>query len=224
MNPATTDLEVATVQKGILGKKLGMTQVFAADGKIIPVTVVEAGPCVVVQKKTTATDGYSAVQVGFGAIKEKLVTKPAKGHFSKHGVKVHRYLREFRLDSIDALNVGDEIKADIFAEGDLVDVSGISRGKGFAGGIKRWNFHRGPMGHGSKFHRAPGSLGKRSWARVPKGRKLPGHLGSEKVTVQGLRVVKIDMDRNLLLIKGAVPGAKGSLITIRDSVKAAKAR
>lgn len=212
------------MQKGILGKKLGMTQVFAADGKIIPVTVVEAGPCVVVQKKTTATDGYTAVQVGFGAIKEKLVTKPMKGHFAKHGVKVYRYLREFRLESSDALNVGDEIKADIFAEGDLVDVSGISRGKGFAGGIKRWNFHRSFMAHGSKYHRGPGALGQRSWARVPKGRRLPGHLGSEKVTVQGLRVVKIDTDRNLILIKGAVPGAKGSLITIRDSVKAAKAR
>ena len=211
------------MQKGILGKKLGMTQVFAADGKIVPVTVVEAGPCVVVQKKTVTTDGYNAVQVGFDAIREKLVSKPQKGHFTKHNVRVTRHLREFRLDSIDALNVGDEIKADIFAEGDLVDVIGISRGKGFAGGIKRWNFHRGPMGHGSKFHRAPGSLGKRSWARVPKGRKLPGHLGAERVTVQGLRVVKIDTERNLMLIKGAVPGAKGSMITIKDSVKA-KAR
>lgn len=210
------------MQKGILGKKLGMTQIFAADGKIIPVTVVEAGPCVVVQKKTTESDGYSAVQVGFDTIKEKLVNKPAKGHFAKHNVKPVRYLREFRLDNIDALNVGDEIKADIFAEGDLVDVIGISRGKGFAGGIKRWNFHRGPEAHGSKYHRAPGSLGKRSWARVPKGRKLPGHLGVEKVTVQGLRIVRVDMDRNLVLIKGAVPGAKGSLITIRDSVKAGK--
>jgi large subunit ribosomal protein L3 len=217
-------LEVASVQKGILGKKLGMTQVFAADGKIIPVTVIEAGPCVVVQKKTTATDGYNAVQVGFDIIREKLVNKPMKGHFAKANIKLHRYLRELRLDTIDALNVGDAIKADIFAEGDLVDVSGISRGKGFAGGIKRWNFHRGPMGHGSKFHRAPGSLGKRSWARVPKGRKLPGHLGTERVTVQGLRVVKVDTDKNLMLIRGAVPGAKGSLVTIRDSVKAKKAR
>lgn len=212
------------MQKGILGKKLGMTQVFAADGKIIPVTVVEAGPCVVVQKKTQATDGYNAVQVGFDTLKEKLVNKPSKGHFAKVGVKPTRYLREFRLANIDALNVGDEIKADIFAEGDLVDVSGMSRGKGFAGGIKRWNFHRGPEAHGSKYHRSPGSLGKRSWARVPKGRKLPGHLGVEKVTVQGLRVVKIDAEKNLLLIKGAVPGAKGSMITIRDSVKATKAR
>lgn len=212
------------MKKGILGKKLGMTQIFAADGKIVPVTVVEAGPCVVVQKKTTDSEGYDAVQVGFDTIKEKLVNKPQKGHFAKHNVRSTRYLREFRLEDIQALNVGDEIKADIFAEGELVDVSGISRGKGFAGAIKRWNFHRGPEAHGSKYHRGPGSLGKRSWARVPKGRKLPGHLGVEKVTVQGLRVVRVDTERNLLLIKGAVPGAKGSLVTIRDSVKAAKAR
>lgn len=212
------------MKKGILGKKLGMTQIFAADGKIIPVTVVEAGPCNVVQKKTPANDGYSAVQVGFNTLRDKLVSKPAMGHFTKHGVKPTRYLREFRLENSDALNVGDEIKADIFAEGELVDVTGTSRGKGFAGAIKRWNFHRGPMGHGSKFHRAPGSLGKRSWARVPKGRKLPGHLGSERVTVQGLRVVRVDLGRNLILIKGAVPGAKGSLVMIKDSVKAAKAR
>lgn len=212
------------MKKGILGKKLGMTQIFAADGKIVPVTVVEAGPCVVVQKKTTDSEGYDAVQVGFDTIKEKLVNKPQKGHFAKHNVRNTRYLREFRLEDIQALNVGDEIKADIFAEGELVDVSGISRGKGFAGAIKRWNFHRGPEAHGSKYHRGPGSLGKRSWARVPKGRKLPGHLGVEKVTVQGLRVVRVDTERNLLLIKGAVPGAKGSLVTIRDSVKAAKAR
>ncbi len=210
------------MQKGILGKKLGMTQVFAADGKIIPVTVVEAGPCVVVQKKTVATDGYNAVQVGFGTIKEKHLNKPRKGHFAKHGVKPTRYLRELRLDDIDGLNVGDEIKVDIFAEGDLVDVTGISRGKGFAGGIKRWNFHRSFMAHGSKYHRAPGTLGQRAWARVPKGRKLPGHLGTERVTVQGLRVVRVDPERNIMLIKGAIPGAKGSLVTIRDSVKAAK--
>ncbi|MBP2016913.1 large subunit ribosomal protein L3 [Symbiobacterium terraclitae] len=212
------------MQKGILGKKLGMTQIFAADGKIIPVTVVEAGPCVVVQKKTVATDGYNAVQVGFDTIREKLVNKPMKGHFAKHEVKATRYLREFRLDDIESLNVGDTIKADIFAEGELVDVTGISRGKGFAGGIKRWNFSRSFMAHGSKYHRGPGSLGQRAWARVPKGRKLPGRLGGERVTVQGLRIVKVDPEKNLILIKGAVPGAKGSLITIRDSVKAAKAR
>ncbi len=212
------------MQKGILGKKLGMTQIFAPDGKVIPVTVVEAGPCVVVQKKTAATDGYNAVQVGFDTIRETLVNKPLKGHFDKHQVKPTRYLRELRLDDIESLNVGDVIKADIFAEGDLVDVTGISRGKGFAGGIKRWNFARGAMSHGSKYHRRPGSLGQRAWARVPKGRKLPGRLGGERVTVQGLRVVKVDAEKNLLLIKGAVPGAKGSLLTIRDSVKAARAK
>lgn len=212
------------MQKGILGKKLGMTQIFAPDGKIIPVTVVEAGPCVVVQKKTVATDGYDAVQVGFDTIKEKLVNKPLKGHFEKHNVKPTRFLREFRFANTDAFNVGDIIKADIFAEGDLVDVTGISRGKGFAGGIKRWNFSRSFMAHGSKYHRGPGSLGQRAWGRVPKGRRLPGRLGGEKVTVQGLRVVRVDAEKNLILIKGAVPGAKGSLLTIRDSVKAAKAR
>jgi large subunit ribosomal protein L3 len=212
------------MQKAILGKKLGMTQVFAADGKIVPVTVVEAGPCTVVQKKTVETDGYNAVQVGFDSIKEKHVNKPMAGHFAKHSVKATRYLRELRLADIDALNVGDEIKVDIFAEGDLVDVTGISRGKGFAGGIKRWGFHRGPEAHGSKYHRAPGSLGQREWKRVPKGRKLPGHLGVEKVTVQGLRVVRVDAERNLILIKGAVPGAKGSLVTIRDCNKLTKNR
>jgi large subunit ribosomal protein L3 len=221
---ATTDLEVGSVQKAILGKKLGMTQVFAADGKIIPVTVIEAGPNIVVQKKTVETDGYNAVQVGFDSIKEKHVNKPMQGHFAKHSVKATRYLREFRLENIDALNVGDEIKVDIFTEGELVDVTGISRGKGFAGGIKRWGFHRGPEAHGSKYHRAPGTLGQREWKRVPKGRKLPGHLGVEKVTVQGLRVVRVDADRNLILIKGAVPGAKGSLVTIRDSNKLTKSR
>lgn len=212
------------MEKAILGKKLGMTQVFAADGKIIPVTVVEAGPCTVVQKKTTETDGYNAVQVGFDSIKEKHVNKPQAGHFAKHSVKATRYLREFRLAAIDALNVGDEIKVDIFAEGELVDVTGISRGKGFAGAIKRWNFHRGPEAHGSKYHRGSGSLGQREWKRVPKGRKNAGHLGVERVTVQGLRVVRVDAERNLILIKGAVPGAKGSLVTIRDCNKLTKNR
>lgn len=212
------------MEKGILGKKLGMTQVFMPDGKVIPVTVVEAGPCVVIQKKTVATDGYNAVQVGFDTVKEKHVNKPLKGHFSKHQVKATRYLREFRLANTDAMNVGDEIKVDIFAEGDLVDVTGISRGKGFAGAIKRWNFARGFSSHGSKYHRGVGSLGFRTAGRVFKGRKLPGQMGSEKVTVQALRIVRVDADRNLLLIKGAIPGAKGSLVTVRDSVKAAKAR
>lgn len=212
------------MDKAILGKKLGMTQVFAADGKIIPVTVVEAGPCTVVQKKTVETDGYNAVQVGFDSLKEKHVNKPMAGHFAKHAVKATRYLRELRFAAIDAFNVGDEIKADIFAEGDLVDVTGISRGKGFTGAIKRWNFHRGPMGHGSKYHRGSGSLGQREWKRVPKGRKNAGHLGVERITVQGLRVVRVDAERNLILIKGAVPGAKGSMVTIRDCNKLTKKR
>jgi large subunit ribosomal protein L3 len=212
------------MDKAILGKKLGMTQVFAADGKIIPVTVVEAGPCTVVQKKTVETDGYNAVQVGFDSLKEKHVNKPMAGHFAKHSVKATRYLREFRLAAIDALNVGDEIKVDIFAEGELVDVTGISRGKGFTGAIKRWNFHRGPMAHGSKYHRGSGSLGQREWKRVPLGRKNAGHLGVERVTVQGLRIVRVDAERNLILIKGAVPGAKGSMVTIRDCNKLTKKR
>lgn len=207
------------MKKGILGKKLGMTQVFDDAGRVIPVTVIEAGPCVVVQKKTVETDGYASIQVGFGDIKEKLVNKPRKGHFKKFGVAPRRYLREFRLENVDGLNVGDELKADTFEAGELVDVTGTSKGKGFAGGIKRWNFRRGPEAHGSKYHRAPGTLGFRAAARVPKGRKLPGRLGGERVTIQGLRVVRVDTERNLLLVKGAVPGAKGSLVIVRDSVK-----
>lgn len=212
------------MNKGILGKKLGMTQVFSPEGKVIPVTVIEAGPCVVVQKKTVETDGYNAIQVGFGGIKEKLVNKPDKGHFSAHQVKPLRYLREFRLQSVDGYSVGGELKADVFQEGELVDVTGVSKGKGFAGAIKRHNFARGPMAHGSKYHRRVGTLANREsggGGRVKKGRKMPGHLGTERVTIQGLRVVRVDADRNLLLVKGAVPGARGSLVSIKDSVKAA---
>lgn len=211
------------MQKGILGKKLGMTQIFDAGGKVIPVTVVEAGPCVIVQKKTVENDGYSAIQVGFGDIKEKHVVQPARGHFKKADVSPRRWLREFRLDAADGYSIGDELKADVFAEGELVDVVGTSKGHGFTGAIKRWNFRRGPSAHGSKYHRRTGSLGFRRAGRVPKGRKLPGRYGNERVTIQGLRVVRVDLDRNLLLIKGAVPGVKGSLLVIRDSVKAAKA-
>ncbi len=212
------------MKKGILGKKLGMTQVFDETGRVVPVTVVEAGPCIVVQKKTVDTDGYNAIQVGFGEVKEKHVTRPVKGHFKKFNQPIRRRLRELRLADIAAYNVGDELKADVFAVGELVDVTGTSKGKGFAGGIKRWNFHRGPMSHGSKYHRAPGSLGFRRAARVPKGRRLPGRLGGEKVTIQGLKVVRVDAERNLILIRGAVPGAKGSLVLIRDTVKAAAKR
>jgi len=206
--------------KGILGRKLGMTQVFDEEGKVIPVTVIEAGPCLVVQKKTVATDGYDAVQLGFLARKEKRTTKPLKGHFAKANLKPLRYLRELRLANVADYQVGQEIKCDIFANGDRVDVTGTSIGKGFAGGVKRWGFHRGPMAHGSKYHRRVGSLQSRDASRVFPGRKMPGHLGAERVTVQNLKVVKVDPEKNLMLIKGAVPGATGALLVIKDSVKA----
>lgn len=213
------------MQKAILGKKLGMTQVFAADGRVVPVTVIEAGPCVVVQKKSSDTDGYTAIQVGFGDIKEKKVTRPMKGHFTKFGVKPRRWVKEFRLDDTSTVEVGSELKVDIFAEGELVDVTGTSKGKGFAGAIKRHGFRRGPETHGSKYHRRTGSMGtggrmSGGGGRVFKGRKLPGRMGGDRVTIQALRVVRVDLDRNLILIKGAVPGAKGSLVTIQDSQKA----
>ena len=208
------------MQKAIIGKKIGMTQIFNAEGKVVPVTVVEAGPCTVVQKKTVDTDGYEAVQLGFGEVKEKHVTKPLKGHFAKSGVELRKVLKEFRLDEI-TLNVGDEVKADVFAEGEKVDVTGISKGKGFAGTVKRWGTHRGPMTHGSGYHRGPGSMGAcSSPSRVFKGKRLAGHLGCEKVTVQNLDVVKVDIERNLILVKGAIPGPKGGIVTIKNTVKA----
>ncbi|AVX21807.1 MAG: 50S ribosomal protein L3 [Bacillota bacterium] len=206
--------------KGILGRKVGMTQLFTEDGKLIPVTVIEAGPCVVVQKKTVETDGYNAIQVAFGDVKETRVNKPLKGHFAKAGVQPKRYVREFRVDNVDEYQVGQEIFADIFAEGEAVDVTGISKGKGFAGAIKRHGFARGPMAHGSKYHRRVGSLGAKGPARVFKGRPLPGRMGGERVTVQNLQVVKVDRERNLLVIKGSVPGNKNSLLIIKPSVKA----
>ena len=209
------------MKKAILGKKLGMTQIFAEDGTLIPVTVVEAGPCSVVQKKTVETDGYSAVQVGFGDKKEKNTNKPMKGHFAKAGVAVKRYLRELKLDNAEEMNVGDVIKADIFEAGDVLDVTGTSKGHGYSGTVKRWGSHRGPMAHGSHYHRAPGSLGAcSSPSRVYKGKKLPGHFGVEKVTIQNLDLVKVDAERNLLLIKGSVPGPKGGLLVIKNAVKA----
>lgn len=208
------------MKKAILGKKLGMTQVYTEDGIAIPVTVVEAGPCMVTQVKTDAADGYGAVQVGFDDIRESLVNKPLKGQFAKAGVGMKRYLREFRFDDVASYAVGDEIKADIFAAGDMVDVAGVSKGKGFAGAIKRWNQHRGPMKHGSHYHRAPGSMGSSaSPSRVFKSKNLPGHMGNDNVTVQNLTIVKVDVESNLLLIRGAVPGIRGSLVTIRDTVK-----
>ena len=209
------------MKKAILGTKVGMTQIFDADGKVIPVTVIAAGPCVVVQKKTVDNDGYEAVQVGFGEVKEKALNKPMKGHFAKADVANKKYLKEFRLDDCASLNVGDEIKADAFEAGEKIDVTGISKGKGFAGPMKRWGLHRGPMSHGSGYHRGSGSMGACSNpGRVMKGKKLPGHMGVVKVTVQNLEVVKVDAENNLILLKGAVPGAKGGLVTIRNSVKA----
>jgi len=209
------------VKKAILGKKLGMTQLFGEDGVLIPVTVIEAGPCRVIQKKTAENDGYEAVQVGFEEKKEKHTSKPMQGHFKKAGTGYMRYLKEFKLDNAAEMNVGDEIKADIFAEGDAVDVTGISKGKGFAGTIKRWGTHRGPMTHGSGYHRGPGSMGACSTpSRVMKGKRLAGHLGVEKVTVQNLAIVKIDAEKNILAIRGAVPGPKGGLVVIKNSVKA----
>ncbi|NMA15182.1 MAG: 50S ribosomal protein L3 [Clostridia bacterium] len=206
--------------KGILGKKLGMTQVFTEDGMSIPVTVIEAGPCVVVQKKTSDNDGYTAVQLGFEPRKENRVNKPLKGHFNKAGLKPFHYLREIKVEDPEAYEVGQEIKADVFAAGEKVDVCGISKGKGFAGSIKRHGFGRGPQSHGSKYHRGSGSLGSMEPARVFKGRKLPGHMGHERVTVQNLEVVKADPERNLLLIKGAIPGPRKGLVVITASNKA----
>lgn len=206
--------------KGILGKKVGMTQIFNEAGVAIPVTVVEAGPCLVVQKRSPENDGYSAVQLGFGEKRENLLNKPTKGHLAKAGVRPVRFLRELKVENLDEYQVGQEIKADIFVEGEKVDVVGTSKGKGFAGGIKRHNFHRGPMAHGSKYHRRPGSSAAKGPARTFKGRKLPGHMGVERVTVQNLQIVKVDPERNLLAIKGAVPGPRGGLLLVKNSVKA----
>ncbi|NLO20509.1 MAG: 50S ribosomal protein L3 [Syntrophomonadaceae bacterium] len=206
--------------QAILGIKIGMSQIFDNDGKAIPVTVVEAGPCKVVQKKTQENDGYGAIQVGFGDVKENRVNKPAKGHFQKANLKPLRYIKEFLVENADAYEVGQEIKADIFEAGNKVDVVGTSKGKGFAGGVKRHNFARGSMGHGSKYHRRPGSLAAKGPARVFKGRKLPGRLGGERVTVQGLEIAKIYPERNLILIKGSIPGPRRGLVMIKGSVKA----
>lgn len=209
--------------KGILGKKLGMTQIFSEEGSLIPVTVIEAGPCTVVQKKTVETDGYNAVQLGFGEKRERLFNKPVRGHFDKANVKPLRFLKEIRVgdgQEFAGLNVGDQVGVDVFSEGDKVDVTGTTKGKGFQGAIKRHGFHRGPMAHGSHYHRSPGSLGSIDPMRVFKGRKLPGRMGGNRRTTQNLEVVKVDKERNLLLIRGAVPGAKGSLVMVKDAVKA----
>ena len=210
------------MSKAILGKKLGMTQIFTEEGAVVPVTVVEASPNVIVHVKTVDTDGYNSIQLGYGDVKEKHVTKPVKGQFDKAGVKPVKYLREFRLTDTPEYEVGQTLAADIFASGDLVDVIGTSKGKGFAGTIKRHGFHRGPVTHGSKSHREPGSLGPMTsggGGKVVKGKRLPGQLGGNQATVLRLSVVKVDMDKNLILIKGGIPGAKGSLVMIRDTVK-----
>ena len=205
--------------KAILGKKVGMTQIFTEDGAMIPVTVVEAGPCVVTQVKTEESDGYAAVQVGVGDIRESLVNKPAAGQFKKAGLAVKKYLREFR--TAEEFKVGDTIKVDVFENGDKVDVSGVSKGKGYAGAIKRWGQHRGPMTHGSKYHRGQGSMGAKSYpGRVFKTKKMPGHMGAVQRTIINVEVVGVDAEKNMLLIKGSVPGAKGQLLTIKKSTRA----
>ena len=210
------------MKKGLIGKKIGMTQIFDEKGNMIPVTVVEAGPCVVVQKKTTENDGYEAVQVGFGDVKVKNVTKPMAGHFAKADVAPKKVLKEFRLADASSVNVGDILKADIFAAGEYVDVVGKSKGKGTAGVIKRWNFGRLRESHGTgPVARHGGSLGVIDPARIFKGKKMAGHLGSERVTVQNLSVVKVDSENNLIAIKGSIPGPKGGIVVIADSVKKA---
>ena len=209
--------------KAIIGKKIGMTQIFDEKGYVIPVTAIEAGPCVVAQVKSEETDGYNAVKLGFGEVKDKHINKPEKGHFAKSKLAAKKHLREFRVDSAEDVKVGDEVKADVFAAGDKVDVQGRSKGKGFQGVIKRHGQHRGPMGHGSMYHRRPGSMGSTSTpGRVFKGKKLPGHMGVETVTIQNLDVVRVDMDKNVILVKGSVPGPKGAILKIRATVKSAK--
>lgn len=210
------------MKKGIIGKKIGMTQIFDEKGNVIPVTVIEAGPCVVAQKKTAEKDGYDAVQLGFADVKEKHLTKAEKGHFEKAGVTMKKHLKEFRLDDCSAINVGDVITADTFAAGDKVDVTGMTKGRGYTGCVKRWNQHILRMTHGTgPIHRQPGSMGANSTpSRIFKNKHMPGQYGNEKVTVQNLKVVKIDSEKNLIAVKGAIPGAKDGIVFIRDSVKA----
>ncbi len=209
------------MNKAIIGKKIGMTQIFDEKGRVIPVTAIEAGPCVIAQVKNVETDGYEAIQLGFGEVKESKVNRPIKGHFAKSKLTPKKHLREFRVDSVEGVKVGDELKADTFAAGDKVDIQGISKGKGFQGVIKRHGQSRGPMGHGSMYHRRPGSMGPTSTpGRVFKGKKLPGHMGRNTITIQNLEVVKVDLDKNVILVKGSVPGANGSILKIKSSIKA----
>ena len=211
------------MKKAILATKVGMTQIFNEDGILTPVTVLQAGPCVVTQVKTEENDGYSAVQVGFVDIREKLVNKPKKGHFDKAGVAYKRFVRELKLENASEYAVAQEIKADIFAAGDKIDATAVSKGKGFQGAIKRLGQHRGPMAHGSKFHRHQGSNGACSDpSKVFKGKGMPGHMGSKQITIQNLEIVKVDAENNLLLVKGAVPGPKKALVTVKETVKSGK--
>lgn len=209
------------MKKGIIGKKIGMTQIFDETGNVVPVTVIEAGPCVVVQKKTTETDGYDSVQLGFEDIADKKLTKPVAGHFAKAGVAAKRHLKEFRLDDAKTMNVGDVVAADTFAAGDRVDVTGITKGHGYSGVIKRWNCHKLRMTHGvGPVHRQPGSMGANSSpSRIFKNKKMAGQYGNEQVTVQNLNVVRVDAEKNLIAVKGAIPGAKGGIVFIRNTVK-----
>jgi len=209
------------MKKALIARKIGMTQIFVEDGSLVPVTVLEAGPCTVTQVKTVDNDGYSAVQVGFSDKKEKHTTKPLQGHFEKAGVDYKRFVKEFRLDNSEEYTVGQELLADVFEAGDKIDVSGTSKGKGYQGAIKRHNQSRGPMSHGSKYHRQAGSMGMASYpGKVFKGKKLAGHMGAEAVTIQNLEVVRVDLENNLILVKGAVPGPRKSIVTVRDAVKA----
>ena len=211
------------MKKGIIGKKIGMTQIFDEKGNVIPVTVIEATPNVVAQVKTVETDGYNSIQLGYGEVKDKHINKPEKGHFTKAGLAAKKHLREFRVEDVENYKVGDEVKADIFEAGEKIDVQGTTKGKGFQGVIKRHGQHRGPMGHGSMYHRRPGSMGSTSTpGRVFKGKKLPGHMGRVTVTIQNLDVVRVDMDKNVILVKGSVPGAKGAILKIKSAVKASK--
>ena len=206
--------------KTLIGKKVGMTQIFDEQGKVIPVTAIEAGPCTVVQVKTVETDGYNAIQLGFGDVKEHKVIKPVKGHYTKVNLTPKKHLREFRVDNTAEVKVGDELKADTFAVGDKLDIQGTSKGKGFQGVIKRHGQSRGPMGHGSMYHRRPGSMGSTTTpGRVFKGKKLPGHMGHVTVTIQNLEVVRVDLDKNVVLVKGSVPGANGAILKLKTSVK-----
>ena len=209
------------MEKAIIGKKIGMTQIFDENGLVVPVTAIEAGPCVVAQVKTIENDGYNAIQLGYGDVKENRINRPEKGHFTKANITAKKHLREFRVSDVADVTVGSEVKADVFEAGDKIDVQGTSKGKGFQGVIKRHGQSRGPMGHGSMYHRRPGSMGSTSTpGRVFKGKKLPGHMGVQTVTIQNLEVVRVDLDKNVILVKGSVPGPKGAILKIKTSVKA----